>query len=245
MPTYDIRKIREHYNTLKGISRILDDLTKSYPANTIKGDLILEYERSFEKANNDLSGLLIPFNKRDFFASAAGHDVYYNPNGVKANIARNLGILKSEIDENYNIPVIQTKSFDFVSDEQIRKILERDYTEIQRNLISLNWKSAIILSGGSIEAILLDLLLKEPDKARSSSKAPGERDLNKWDLNNLVEVAVEEEFIESDIAKLSHTVREYRNLIHPGVEIRKNLKVEPEEAKIAVEVLHILIRELS
>lgn len=245
MPTFEIVKLREHYNSLKGISIILEDLTKAYPSNAIEGDLILEYERALEKASNDLPELLVLFNKRDFYASGDGNRSFYRPNGVKANIARNLGIIKSKIDENNNTPVIQMKSFDFIADEQIKKILERDYQEIQRNLISLNWKSAIILSGGSIEAILLDLIKKESTKALSSAKAPDEADLNKWSLNDLVEVAVEEKFIESDIAKLSHTVREYRNLIHPGVEIRNNLKVEPEEAKIAVEVLHILIRDLS
>lgn len=40
MPTFEIVKLREHYNTLKGISRILDDSTKLYPSNLIKGGLI-------------------------------------------------------------------------------------------------------------------------------------------------------------------------------------------------------------
>ena len=245
MPTFEIVKLREHYNALKGIGKILDDLTKAYPSNAIKGDLILEYERSLEKANIDLPGLLYNFNKRDFYSYSVENNIYYDPNGIKANIARNLGILKSKIDEDNNIPVIQTKSFDFIDNEQIKEILKRDYLEIQRNLISSNWKSAIILSGGSIEAILLDLLTKEPDKAKDSKKVPDKTDLNKWDLNSLIKVAVEERFIEIDISKFSHTVREYRNLIHPGVEIRKDLKVEPEEAKIAVEILNILIREVS
>ncbi|MFA6171466.1 MAG: hypothetical protein WCW77_02940 [Patescibacteria group bacterium] len=246
MPNFEIRKLREYYNSLKGVNKVLEDLTKKNPTWAIDGDLVLEYEKVINQANTDLPGLLAPFSKNEFFAfhSVNGH-AHYKPNGIKANIARNLGIIKSEIDDTESIPVITEKSFDFIEDEKIKKILERDYLEIQRNLISTNWKSTILLSGGSIEAILLDLLKKDQTKATSSSKAPHESDLNKWDLNSLVEVAVEENFIGSEIAKLSHTIREYRNLIHPGVEIRNHLKVEPEEAKIAIEVLNILVRELS
>jgi hypothetical protein len=245
MTTPDFNKIRESYNTLVGISKVCEDATKKED-NIEASGIVSEYESFLQEAEQNLPGLLRPFNKQDFLHLAYGeNDVYYRVNGIKMNIARNLGILKSKMAESENTPVTQTKSFHFVSDAAIRKILERDYQEIQRNMISSSWKSAIILCGGSIEAILLDLLLTDQAKAISSSKAPKENDLNKWDLNDLVEVSVEEKFIGSEIAKLSHTVREYRNLIHPGVEIRKGLKVESEEAKIAVEVLHILIRELS
>ncbi|NMB80550.1 MAG: hypothetical protein GYA14_01895 [Ignavibacteria bacterium] len=245
MSTYDFNKIRESYNILAGINKVCEDATKKDDTIETSG-IVSEYESFLQETERILPGLLKPFDKNDFISAYYGvNDVYYRVNGIKMNIARNLGILKTKMAESENTPVTQTKSFHFVSDINIRKILERDYQEIQRNMISLNWKSSIILCGGSIEAILLDLLMKNSTKACASPKAPKENDLNRWDLNDLVEVAVEEKAIGSEIAKLSHTVREYRNLIHPGVEVRKSLKVESEEAKIAVEVLHILIRELS
>lgn len=244
MPTYDFNKIREMCYALLGINKVFEDATKQY--NTVEEDLVLEYERFIQQGDKDLPNLLIPFDRHNFFSHAgADNHEYYRSNGIKAHLARNMGILKSKIDENDKTPVTQIRSFHFVSDLSIRRILERDYQEIQRNMITSSWKSAIILSGGSIEAILLDLLSKNSSQATSSTKALKESNLNKWDLNDLVEVAVEEKMIGSDLAKLSHTVREYRNLIHPGVEIRNDLRIEPEEAKIAVEVLHILIRELS
>ena len=158
---------------------------------------------------------------------------------------RNLGFLKTIADDFSQTPVTEEKSFHFVDDIKLRKILERDYAEIQRGIISLNWKSSIILSGGAIEAILLDLLSKDAVKAKKSNKAPQEKDLSKWDLNDLIEVAVETDLVDGEAAKLSHSVRDYRNLVHPGKEMRSKLKVEPEEAKIALQVFNILIKELS
>src|SRR5258706_1878481 len=74
-------------------------------------------------------------------------------------------INRLEQEYNFNLlytgtPVTQTKSFHFILNKDLRGILERDYQEIQRNIISANWKSAIILSGGAIETILLDLAQK-------------------------------------------------------------------------------------
>jgi hypothetical protein len=40
-------------------------------------------------------------------------------------------------------------------------------------------------------------------------------------------------------------VREYRNLIHPGNELRSKLTVGAEEARIAIEILNLIDRELG
>ena len=93
--------------------------------------------------------------------------------------------------------------------------------------------------------MLLDKLSTNESKARSSSKAPKENDLKKWDLDNLIDVAVELKYINIGVEKLSDAVRHYRNLVHPGNELRSGLKIEPEEAKIAIEVLNMIIRDLQ
>jgi len=69
-------------------------------------------------------------------------------------------------------PVTQTKEFTFVNSPELRKILERDYIEIQRAFIAHCWKSVIILSGGTIEAILMDLLLQKQSSALRCLKMP-------------------------------------------------------------------------
>lgn len=141
--------------------------------------------------------------------------------------------------------VTEKRNFPFISDNELRKILERDYSEIQRAFVAQSWKSVIIMCGSAIEAILLNLLKQDEKKAKSSKKASEEKNLEKWSLNNLIEVAVDLKLVTEGIAKLSHPVREYRNIIHPGNEIRNKIEFGKEEARIAIEVLNILHRDLT
>ncbi|TMC00327.1 MAG: hypothetical protein E6J42_01145 [Chloroflexi bacterium] len=137
------------------------------------------------------------------------------------------------------------REFAFVKDGSLRVCLERDYAEIQRAYDAKCWKSVIILSGGAIEAILLDLLQADPARALQATGAPKRPDLTKWDLADLINVAVELNLVAAGVDKLSHPIRSYRNLVHPGNELRTGLKFGGEEAKIALEVLHILHRDLT
>jgi len=49
-------------------------------------------------------------------------------------------------------------NFDFISDNRLRIILERDYTELNRCFESGCYKSVLILSGSLIEAIIMEFL---------------------------------------------------------------------------------------
>ena len=228
--------LKEFYYSLSALNKVYENYTHSY----IDGSTLKEYETLLHEVNANSPGLLSDFNRRDYYWQSDSYRLI----GIKAHIAKNLGKLRGLIEKVTESPVVSSKNFNFIKNQGLREILQRDYIEIQKNVISQNWKSTIILSGGSLEAILLDLLQNNETIAISSDKAPRKK-LNEWDLNDLIEVGVDIEIVDSQIAKLSHSVREYRNLIHPGVEIRKNLRVEEEEGKIAVEILHMLIRNLS
>jgi hypothetical protein len=81
--------------------------------------------------------------------------------------------------------------------------------------------------------------------ALGSPKAPRNTDPTKWDLSDLINVAVDLKLVRTGVEKLSHSVREYRNLVHPGNELRNKLTFDAEEARIAIEVLDMVHRELS
>ncbi len=50
---------------------------------------------------------------------------------------------------------------------------------------------------------------------------------------------------QAECDKLSHSVRQYRNLIDPGNELRQQLLFGHEEARIALEILNMVDRELT
>jgi hypothetical protein len=62
---------------------------------------------------------------------------------------------------------------------------------------------------------------------------------------HLIVVAVGLRLINPGVERLSQSIREYRDLVHPIVEIKTALRVDAEEAKIAVEVLNMIHRELA
>lgn len=145
-----------------------------------------------------------------------------------------------------HLPVSEAPSrdFSFIKDEGLRKIIERDYEEIQRAVSARCWKSVMILCGGAIEAILLDCLSQNIEKSSLAKSAP-KGNIERWSLEELIKVSRELELIEPGVDRLSQSVRTYRNLVHPSNELTNRLKVGAEEAKIALEVLHMLHRDFS
>jgi hypothetical protein len=102
----------------------------------------------------------------------------------------------------------------------------------------------IILSGGSLEAILLDCLIADESRAKSAKAAPN-KDLSRWDLSEIIKVVVELKIVEPSVEALGNAVRRYRNLVHPGNELQNKLKVSRLEADSALNALKIVHRDLS
>ncbi|MGB8656739.1 MAG: hypothetical protein WCE90_03015 [Candidatus Zixiibacteriota bacterium] len=157
--------------------------------------------------------------------------------------------LGQEIQAKSSLPTktkqVEEEDFSFVVDTELREIIERDYQEVQKVKNAKAPKATIVLAGSIIEALLLEALLKDSPKAKIAPKAPKENELRKWHLNSLIEVAEELGKIEQDTTQFSYVVKDYRNLIHPGKEIRIKLKPKPEEAEIAFQVLKKVIRDLK
>jgi hypothetical protein len=156
-----------------------------------------------------------------------------------------IGRLKGACENESAVP-IEARDFGFVRDSRLKAIVERDYRDIQLNRATGGWKPVIILCGSTIEAILLDLLKTDLTRAISAPSAPPKKkDLDDWDLSELISVSTELGLVDAGLSKFSGAVRQYRNLVHPGREIAGQLKCDREEAEIAANVLDILQRHLS
>lgn len=243
MDQNEIKKLRAYYHSLLGQQSVWEDAARR---GVVDANEVQMLERELQRIDSDFPGLIPRFDRQTVFShNGARAQPLYAVSPIRSFVAGAVARLKVSIDVPESELVTQRKEFSFVNEREMRVILERDYSEIQRAYIAKCWKSVIILSAGAIEAILTDQLLQKPSAARASAKAPKEPDISKWDLANLIAVAVDLNIVSPGVEKLSHSVREYRNLVHPGNEIRRKLVFDAEEAKIALEVLHIVYRDLS
>ena len=110
--------------------------------------------------------------------------------------------------------------------------------------------SVIFLSGSTLEGILLNQASKSPRDFNTANAAPKDkeskvRQFPDWTLNNLIDVAYEKKFIGLDVKKFSHSLRDFRNFIHPYQQHLLNFSPDKHTAKISWQVLQAVIDDLS
>ncbi len=233
----ELKKLRTHYQVLKGQERVLNRDPKGIVVQHPTARIL---QAALDRLEADFPGLVPKFSVQD----ASSGERHFRISALCAHLATAVGILEVQLADEPS-PVVESRLFPFVRESKLREIVERDYVELQRAFVAQCWKSVIILSGGAMEAILTDLLLNRESDAKAASSAPKKSDITKWDFADLINVAVELKMINPGVSKLSHPIREYRNLVHPGNELRNKLEFGPEEARIAIEVLNMLHRDLS
>lgn len=129
--------------------------------------------------------------------------------------------------------------FNFISDEEFRNNLVRDYNELELCLKNQCHKSVLILVGSIIEAILIDYLIG------LEIKGIKKEDLLKYDLSTAINKCNELHIITEKAKNLSHVVRDYRNLIHPGRSIRTNSIPDENDSLVSKSLLEIIIKEIG
>lgn len=130
-------------------------------------------------------------------------------------------------------------NFDFISDKNFRELLIRDYQELKNCVETKSTKSVLVLSGSIIEAVLTEYFIQFPPDGKNEAQ------ILTSTLNNLVEWAVQEGVISEKEKNLAGVVKDYRNLIHPGREIRKGEKFDFDSAKISESVLNIILNSVK
>lgn len=130
--------------------------------------------------------------------------------------------------------------FDFIKTEEFRVSLESDYAELKKCCDSKSWKSALVLSGSIIEALLIDYLTESP------ATVPKGKDILRLDLSEVIAISKDNKIISQRVADLCSVIRSYRNLIHPARQFR--LKEQPptkQSADIAVALVELVVNEIA
>jgi hypothetical protein len=129
--------------------------------------------------------------------------------------------------------------FAFISDDQLRILIERDKRELDNCLKSQLWKSTLLLAGSIIESILVDYFLAFPHAGSTPAQI-----LNA-NLATLIDWAESDGLISQRTKEISTVTRNYRNLIHPGREYRLKERVDIYTATVAANLVEIIIQEVA
>lgn len=135
-------------------------------------------------------------------------------------------------------------------DFQFEQVITQRLNEIKKSLHSESALSVIFLCGSTLEGLLLHIAAQNPQKFNSSKSAPKDKygkvkQLHDWTLDNLINVAHEENFIKLDIKKFAHTLKDFRNYIHPRQQASQNFNPDKHTAEISWKVLQATIANLT
>lgn len=132
----------------------------------------------------------------------------------------------------------------------ITEILKLRISEIEKCLSSGAPLSVIFLAGSTLEGILLGVALKHPKEFNQSSSSPKDKDgkvkpFQDWTLSNFIDVAFEVGLLAEDVKRYSHTLRDFRNYIHPYQQMSSRFNPDKHTAKISWQVLQAALFQLS
>lgn len=151
-----------------------------------------------------------------------------------------------------------TSDLPFISIQEFKDNLRIDISSANQALQNGEWKASTVLAGATIEAVLLYVLHSVQDSDASKitnsvtnlvsnntlNKPPGSN-LNRWSLHTLIEVAADLGLIKKETAIQTRLARNYRNLIHPGVSVRRDQVCNRATAYTAMAALEHVINDLS
>ena len=132
----------------------------------------------------------------------------------------------------------------------VSKILEQRIKEIERCYSSAAYLSVILIAGSTLEGILLGLATKYPKQFNTASASPKDglgkvKPFYEWTLGAFIDVAYDLKLIQHDTQKFSHTLRDFRNYIHPFQQMTSGFSPREHTAKICLQVLKAAIFEIS
>jgi len=136
-------------------------------------------------------------------------------------------------------------------DVPVVEILKSRLFEIQKNIKSESALSSVILCGSVLEGLLLGLAIKNIKEFNQSPASPKNKETGKvllvqdWTLSSLIDVAYSVGFIGLDVKKFSHSLRDFRNYIHPYQQMSSGFTPDIDTAKISWQVLQAAISDLT
>lgn len=211
--------------------------------------------------------LLKNFLNKNYITKVQDHNIDTNSNVYRVNNIVRRFVLKrkqrieenkdlSVIGERINIDSLENLGFDKhllskidskISDTTLKAILKRDLRENVLALLTDSYKTVLVLSGSVIETLIMNRVLDSGITSHlPSSHAKKRKKVITMNLSELLFTADENKIIEIQLYHFSQALKQYRNYIHPAVEIRKgkSKEITKRDAKLAWELTKKIIFEI-
>jgi hypothetical protein len=128
------------------------------------------------------------------------------------------------------------RRFEFVHNPQLRPVLEQAYRDGARAFDGGDFQLALITTCGILEAIITDAL-------EHASGAEGR--IAGWSFDTRIAAAEEAGLIRGGCARLPPVARAYRQLAEADSGLRSEQTISERDAKLARQVLHVVMRDLD
>ncbi|WP_340121342.1 hypothetical protein [Methylobacter svalbardensis] len=135
-------------------------------------------------------------------------------------------------------------------ESSITDVLQYRIKEIERCFSSDSPLAVILLAGSALEGIFLGLAIQHPKQFNSAKSSPKDnnskvRPFHEWTLSSFIDVTKELGLIQHDTHKFSHSLRDFRNYIHPFEQMSSGFSPREHTAKICLQVLKAVIHEIG
>lgn len=129
-------------------------------------------------------------------------------------------------------------------------ILEARLAEAVRCLNADSPLAVIFHCGSILEGLLLGLASANPQQFNQAPNCPKDRtgtvkQLHEWTLAQFIDVSCELGYLDLDVKKFSHALRDFRNYIHPYEQMSSRFNPDRHTAEICLQVLRAAIASLS
>lgn len=109
--------------------------------------------------------------------------------------------------------------------------------------------ASIFLCGSILEGLLLGAAVKNPKDFNTATSSPKNngvvRQLHEWTLAQFIDVSHEVGLISLDVKKFSHSVRDFRNYIHPYQQLSSGFNPDKHTAEICLHVVRAAVASLA
>jgi len=132
----------------------------------------------------------------------------------------------------------------------VSDVLQYRIKEIEKCFSSNSPLAVILLAGSTLEGIFLGLAIKYPRQFNTAKSSPKDsngkvRQFHEWNLSGFIDVATDIGLIQHDTQKFSHSLRDFRNYIHPFEQMSSGFNPREHTAKICLQVLKAAISEIN